>query len=194
MIMKKTLMYSLFGAALLPVAASAHTGVGMTAGFGAGFTHPLLGLDHLLAMLAVGLWAAQQGGRALWSVPAAFVIMMIGGGALAVAGIAMPFVESGIVLSVLVLGLLIAAAIKFPLWAGSALVAVFAVFHGHAHGAEMPLQAGAALYTAGFALVTALLHGLGIAAGLALRHWNVANLARVAGGIIALSGVYLAFA
>ena len=179
---------------LLPLSALAHTGVGHTSGIGAGFGHPLGGLDHLLAMLAVGLWAAQMGGRALWLVPSAFVGVMLVGGGLAVSGIQLPFVEQGIIASVLVLGLLIAVAFKLPPLTSALVVGSFALFHGFAHGAEMPLAAGAASYTFGFALGTALIHVTGAAGGLLLHRLKVANLVRLAGGAIALSGLYLAVA
>ena len=178
----------------LPTLAFAHTGVGATTGFGSGFAHPFGGFDHLLAMLAVGLWAAQMGDRALWAVPAAFVALMIFGGVLAVAGIHVPYVEGGILVSVLVLGILIAAAFKFPLMISASIVGVFALFHGHAHGAEMPLVAGAISYSLGFALATALLHAAGIVGGMMLQKMNVEKVVRYAGAAIAVGGVYLALA
>ena len=122
---------------LAPTLAHAHTGVGDTSGFAHGFGHPLTGLDHLLAMIAVGLWAAQIGGRALWAVPLTFVSIMAVGGALGIAGVPVPFVEQGIATSVLLLGLLIAFAVRMPLGFSVPLVALFAICHGHAHGAEM---------------------------------------------------------
>lgn len=186
---------SLLAALLLaPATVLAHTGAGSTAGFGSGFLHPIGGLDHLLAMIAVGLWAAQAGGRAIWTVPTAFVSVMILCGALGMAGIALPHVETGIVLSVLVLGVLIAVAVRLPVVAAAAIVGLFAVFHGHAHGAEMPLGAGAFAYSAGFALATALLHGAGIGLGMAIRRFSVEPLTRFAGVAIAVSGVWLAVA
>jgi urease accessory protein len=195
--MKKGLHFSLLAAgvmALVPMVAFAHTGVGGTTGFAAGFSHPFGGMDHLLAMVAVGLWAAQMGGRALWVVPTAFVSLMLLGGGLAVAGVHVPYVEGGILVSVLVLGVLIAAAFKFPLAVSALLVGVFAIFHGHAHGSEMPLAMGAVSYSLGFALATALLHGLGMVGGVALQRLNTEKVVRYAGGVIALGGVYLAVA
>jgi urease accessory protein len=176
---------------LFPVAASAHTVTGGASGFATGFAHPLGGVDHLLAMLAVGLWAAQLGGRALWLVPTAFVGMMLAGGALGMLHIGVPFVEQGILASLVVLGVLIASAFRLPATAGALLVAVFALFHGHAHGSEMPLSANGLSFAAGFMLATTLLHGTGIALGLALKRFDAARMARVAGGAIALSGLYL---
>jgi urease accessory protein len=174
--------------------AFAHTGVGDTSGFVHGFSHPLGGLDHVLAMVAVGLYAAMIGGRALWAVPTTFVTVMAVGGALGVAGYALPYTEIGIALSVIVLGLAVAFRIGLPTLAAMALVGFFAIFHGHAHGAEMPRDLSGTEYAAGFMLATALLHsvgiGLGIAAGrLAERGgWRVAQ---VAGGAMALAGVAL---
>lgn len=171
-------------------AALAHTGVGSTNGFMSGFAHPLFGLDHLLAMIAVGLWAAQQGGRALWLVPCTFVVVMVLGGLLAHLGIGLPAVEMGIGLSVAVLGLAVATNLKLPVILGMALVAVFAVFHGHAHGAEMPENASGLAYGLGFALATALLHLTGI--GLAWAGSYASRVTtRVAGGIITALGVVL---
>ena len=136
-----------------------------TASFGAGLVHPLGGLDHILAMLAVGLWVAQLGGRARWMAPATFIGVMTLGGALGLAHVSLPFVEQGILLSVLVLGVLIAAAVRLPLVASAAIVGLFALCHGFAHGAEMPDTAAGFTYGAGFALATALLHGSGLLAG-----------------------------
>ena len=176
----------------LPVIALAHTGIGETAGFMHGFTHPIGGADHLLAMTAVGLWAAQIGGRALWAVPFAFVAAMILGGTLGFSGVLLPFIEEGILISVLILGVLIAGAFKLPLTYSVLVVGFFAIFHGYAHGAEMPLSTGAASYTAGFALATAALHLAGMGLGIVLQKANLQTVSRLAGSAIALSGVYLA--
>ncbi|MDA0218330.1 MAG: HupE/UreJ family protein [Proteobacteria bacterium] len=172
--------------------AFAHTGVGPHGGLAAGFTHPLLGLDHLLAMIAVGLFAAARGGKALWLVPLAFVAMMAGGGALAMAGIQVPMVELGIALSVVVLGAAVALRLSLPVAGAMALVGAFALFHGHAHGAEIPAGASALTYAAGFVAATAMLHGIGIAIGMAAGYgsrrtgqWAV----RSAGSVMALAGV-----
>ena len=179
---------------LVPLAAFAHTGAGATTGFAAGFVHPFSGVDHLLAMLAVGLWAAQLGGRALWAVPATFVTVMLLGAGLAILSAPVPLVEAGILTSVLVLGALVATAFPLPLAAGALLVGVFALFHGHAHGSEMPLSAAGLVYSAGFAIATALLHLVGMAAGIAVQRLNRQTLARFAGGAIAAGGLYLAIA
>jgi urease accessory protein len=149
--------------------AAAHTGSHGVTGFVSGLTHPLSGLDHLLAMIAIGLWAAQQGGRALWAVPAAFLGAMLAGGGLALAGLSLPHVETGIAVSVLVLGLLVATRRQWAVVAGIVVAAGFAVFHGHAHGLEMPQAASPALYALGFVLATAVLHGAGIAGSLCGR-------------------------
>ena len=146
----------------------------------------------MLAMVAVGLWAAQMGGRAVWAIPAAFVTLMVGGGMLGISGIPLPFVEQGILASVLILGVLIAGACRLPVVAGALVVGCFAVFHGHAHGAEMPSAMGAISYSLGFALATALLHAGGIAGGMALKVLCNEKVTRFAGVAITLGGVYLA--
>ncbi|MGD8673392.1 MAG: HupE/UreJ family protein [Thiogranum sp.] len=179
---------------LLPVSAFAHPLAGPATGFAAGFVHPLSGIDHLLAMVAVGLWAAQLGGRALWVVPATFVAVMLAGAALGMYGAPVPFVEAGILTSVLVLGVLVATAMRLPVAAGALLVGVFALFHGHAHGSEMPLSVAGMAYSAGFAAATALLHASGMATGIAVQKLNMQKLARLAGGAIAVGGLYLAVA
>ncbi len=175
--------------ALLTSSAQAHTGLGGADGLTAGFMHPILGPDHVLAMVAVGLFAALLGGRALWAVPAAFVGMMLVGGALGLRGFAVPAVETGIGASVVVIGAAIALGWRWPVPAAMALVGAFAVFHGHAHGAEMDAAHGALLYSLGFALATAVLHGAGIGLGLLASR---PGLVRAAGAAIALAGVVLA--
>lgn len=189
--MRKALPLAL-AAALLPTVALAHTGVGDTAGFLHGFEHPIGGLDHILAMVAVGVFAYVLGGRALWLVPAAFVGMMIVGFALGVAQVDVPFVELGIALSSVVIGGAAALGRPMPVGVAMALVGVFAVFHGHAHGAEMPETAGGLTYAAGFIAATALLHAAGIAlafgaASLIGRYGR--TVARAAGAVFALGGV-----
>ena len=168
--------------------ALAHTGVGAVHGFGAGLMHPLFGVDHVLAMVAVGLWAGLTGGRARFAYPLAFVGMMVLAGLWGMSGSSLPGVEIGIAVSVVVLGLAIALRATPPLAAGAAACAIFAVFHGHAHGAELPQGASGLGYALGFVLATAALHGagLGLAGLLAAR---APLLARVAGGGLALAGV-----
>jgi urease accessory protein len=177
---------------LLPTAALAHPGHGATPDVLHGFLHPLSGLDHILAMVAVGLFAVQLGGRALWLVPASFVAVMAAAGLAGMAGIDIPHVEAGIALSVLVLGAVIALQIDMPLAAAMGLVGFFAVFHGHAHGAEMPETMSGFAYGAGFLAATACLHGLGIAAGLMIGRSALARrLTQVGGAAAALVGAAL---
>ena len=173
-------------------AAFAHPGHGDAAGFTHGFLHPLGGLDHVLAMVAVGLFAAHLGGRALWAVPAAFVAAMALGGTLGMAGAALPFVETGIAVSVIVLGVAVALRVSVPTLVAMGLVGFFAVFHGYAHGAEMPADGSGASYAAGFLAATALLHAAGIALGIAVaRLGEIAGrrTVQLAGGAMALAGV-----
>jgi urease accessory protein len=149
-------------------------------------------LDHLLAMIAVGLWAAQMGGRALWAVPTAFVAVMALGGALGMGGVGLPFVEQGILLSVVALGVLIAAAVtKMPLVASASVVGLFALFHGHAHGTEMPADTSGLFYGIGFAVSTALLHAAGIGLGFGMKKIANENWVRAAGAAVVVAGVCL---
>jgi urease accessory protein len=180
--------------ALVAGPALAHTGAGGVSGLAAGFSHPIGGLDHVLAMVAVGILAAQLGGRAIWLVPAAFVAAMAAGGLLGVTGVAVPFVEQGIAGSVVILGFVIALGRRMPVAAAMAMAGALAVFHGHAHGAEMPVDASSLAYGAGFALATALLHAAGVGLGMGARKIGevFAPIAvRVAGAAIAASGVAL---
>ena len=184
-------------AALVALAASpahAHPQVGAAAdGLVLGALHPVLGADHLLAMVAVGLWAAQRGGRSTWVLPLAFVGTMIVGALLGASGVALPGVEQGILLSVLLLGALVAAAATAPAAVGALVVAAFALLHGHAHGGEMPATASGIAYGAGLALATATLHAAAVIAALALRRRAVGAVAlRVAGAAIGLGGLALA--
>jgi urease accessory protein len=184
--MKHTRTLALAALSLFAGTAAAHTGDHGGTGFAGGLAHPFMGLDHLLAMLAIGVWAAQQGGRALWAVPAAFVGAMLLGGAVGLAGWTLPQVETAIALSVLLLGLLISYRRQWSVAAGMAIAAVFSVFHGYAHALEMPLGAAPWLYAAGFALATAVLHGAGIVGGHLGGRWM-----RLAGVAIAASGLAL---
>jgi urease accessory protein len=169
--------------------AFAHAGVGSTASFAAGVAHPLGGLDHIAVMVAVGLWAALKGNRALWVWPATFVGVMLIGGALGLAHVPVPFVEPAILASVVALGLLVALAVDLPLWVGAAAIAVFAIFHGHAHGSEVAENVGGVEYMAGFALATATLHAVGVAP--ALIRLNIRQVVRFGGVACALIGVAL---
>lgn len=179
----------------LPAAVWAHTGVGPTSGLLHGFLHPLGGLDHVLAMVAVGLFAWLLQGRALWLVPLAFVGAMAAAGVLGALGPELPFIETGIALSIVVLGSLVAIGRGLPLIAAMAVVMLFAVFHGHAHGAEMPAMTSAAGYGLGFVLASALLHGIGLAIGSGLaRVGRRTAWARACGVAIALAGIAILFA
>lgn len=182
----------LAGLALLlcPALVHAHSGgPGHTHGFESGLAHPLTGLDHLCAMFAVGLWAAQRGGRALWLVPLTFVTVMGLGGWLATTGLQLPLVAQGAAASVFVLGVLIAAALRLPLAASAALVGFFAVFHGFAHGAETASSASGFTFAGGMMLTTAALHLSGIGIGLLVRQQTDTRLFRYAGGAIAAGGI-----
>jgi urease accessory protein len=173
-VMKKSSIIGALAALLATASASpalAHTGAGFLgdSGLAAGFLHPLLGLDHLLAMLGVGIWGAQLGGRAAWAVPACFVTVMVAGATLSVGGAPLPLVELGIGGSVLVIGGLIALGARLPLAPAMGLVGLFALFHGHAHGTELPGFAHPAAYGAGFVLATVLLHAAGFGTADLLR-------------------------
>ncbi len=174
--------------ALSATAAQAHTG-DHGAGFGAGFGHPLGGLDHLLAMVAVGLWAAQSGGRRLWATPAVFLTALALGALGALAGLPLPLVEPGIIGSVIVLGVLVALGARLPTWAGLTLVGVFALCHGQAHGAELPATADALGYVLGFMAAALVLHVAGALPVLATRlpRW----LPRAGGAAMAAAGLAL---
>jgi len=172
-------------------AAQAHFVAAHGAGFSAGFAHPFGGVDHLLAMLAVGLWASELGGRARWVVPLSFVAALVAGASLAVSAVPMPRVELGIAGSVALLGLLVGTAWRMPVWTGMVPVALFALFHGHAHGSELPQAASATAYAAGFVLATATLLGAGVLLGqLVSRRYGLLPL-RAAGAVIASVGVLL---
>ena len=174
---------------LIATAAAAHTGDATGAGFVTGFMHPILGWDHVAAMVAVGLWGAFLGAPAIWVLPIAFPLVMAFGGALGVAGVPLPGIETGIALSALVIGLAVALALRPPLWVAALIVAVFAIFHGHAHGTEMPGAANPLAYAAGFVIATGLLHLAGIAFGLLAVRPACRIAVRTAGGVIALGGL-----
>ncbi|HEY5892197.1 MAG TPA: HupE/UreJ family protein [Chthoniobacterales bacterium] len=178
---------------LAPSLAQAHPGHGAHTHFLDGFAHPINGLDHILAMIAVGIFAVQRGGRAIWAVPAAFVTAMAFGGILGMSHFTLPMVETGILLSVPVLGILIALVLakKLPLWVGILTVATSAIFHGYAHGAEMPVHASGFQFAAGFLIATAALHASGIAFGLLVGRFGQIQLIRVAGASIAVLGAGL---
>lgn len=181
--------------AALPSPAAAHVLGGPMGGFGSGFGHPLAGFDHFLAMLAVGLWGAQMGGRAVWSLPATFPLIMCIGGVAGMLGL-MPdeTIRIAIAISLVVLGGVIAARWVAPEWAALIIVAFFAIFHGYPHG-QLTLRAtDPAAFTVGFVVSTGAIHILGIAVGLGLnRVWN-GNLVRALGGVISAAGIYFLLA
>lgn len=158
--------------------------------FIAGLAHPVSGADHVLAMVAIGLWGVIAGGRAVWAWPAAFVAMVLMGFATAICGLQVPLVEPAIAASIVVLGLLVALAVRAPLWLGAVIAGLFAFFHGHAHGTEAA-TAGVGLfaYASGFSLTTAALHALGIGAGLLIARLAGEPLLRATGGLVAISGL-----
>jgi urease accessory protein len=173
--------------------AFAHIGEGVGGGLAAGFTHPLLGPDHLLAMVSVGIWGAQLGTPAIWMLPIGFPLIMAVGGALGVAGIPLPATELLIALSVLTLGLMIARAERLPVAAAFVIVAIFAVAHGHAHGVELPKSADALAFSVGFVVATGMLHATGILIGLLIK-WPAGAMAiRCLGSLVALAGAYFIF-
>ncbi len=168
----------------------AHIGVGHTNSFASGIAHPLYGIDHVLAMLAVGMWSVLVGGRAIWVWPMAFVATMLAGFAAASGGLQIPFVEPAIWSSVIVLGLLIALAIKAPVWLGGAMTGLFAFFHGHVHGTEA-ISGNLIPYAAGFSLATAGLLAAGICLGVFAER-SIGKVAlRAMGGLTALVGIAL---
>jgi urease accessory protein len=174
--------------------ALAHTGAGPAHDLAHGFLHPFGGLDHILAMVAVGLYAAQLGGRSLWLLPAAFVATMILGGLLGWAGVPLPMVEQGIGVSVVAMGIAIALGLRLPVVAATAPVALFALAHGHAHGGEATQLASFMSYAAGFVAATVALHAAGIAAGLGLDRLGAlpaAVVKRAAGAAGALAGIVI---
>lgn len=184
--MKSKLVFAVLS---LVCAGSALAHPGHADGAMAGLMHPLTGLDHILAMLAVGLWGAQLGGRAQWLLPASFVAFLAAGGALGMSGASLPLVEAGIVTSVLLLGLLIGFSVRLQAPAAALVVGVFALFHGYAHGTEMPAMGSAWMYGLGFVAASASLHVAGLAMGRVLR--SDSRWLRAGGAAISLAGVGL---
>jgi urease accessory protein len=168
----------------------AHSDAGsIGGGFMSGFLHPMLGLDHVVAMVAVGLWGVFLGRPAIWILPVVFPLVMAFGGALGVVGVPIPYIETGIALSGLVLGLAVAFAVRPPIWVAAVLVGAFAIFHGHAHGTELPNAANPLIYSIGFVIGTGLLHLVGIAFG-ELTRWSWGKyVVRSGGVVIALVGL-----
>lgn len=176
----------------LPGTALAHTGADDTTGFAHGFVHPIGGIDHVLVMVSIGLYATFLGGRALWLVPATFVAVMALAGAFGAAGYVLPHAEAGIALSVILLGLGVALRVALPVLTAIMLAALFAIFHGHQHGAEMPSEVSGLAYATGFMLSTALLHLAGIAVGVLaarLADRGGRRAVQAAGGAMAVAGI-----
>lgn len=192
MIRRETLSHALL--ALLPLSlvagpALAHVEKGEAAGFVAGLHHPISGLDHVIAMVSVGLWGAQLGAPAVWLLPVTFPLVMAIGGFLGLIGVPLPGVEIGIALSAILLGFAVAREARPPLAIAAALVGIFAIFHGHAHGTELPPGQSGLLYSIGFVIATGLLHATGITIGLVHR-WPLGRAAiRCAGAAVAVLGV-----
>lgn len=191
--MSQSAIRPVIAAVLLMMAAAApalaHTGDGYGGGFVAGFTHPILGWDHVAAMVAVGLWGAFLGAPAIWILPVVFPLVMAFGAVAGILGIPIPAIETGIAASALVLGVMIVFAVKPPIWLCAVIVGAFAIIHGYAHGTELPSTVNAFAYAVGFVISTGLLHLIGIAFGLLVR-WPAGQLAvRGVGGLIAFAGI-----
>lgn len=178
------------GLLLLPVSAMAHVQGGEVIGIISGIKHPVSGLDHVLAMIAVGLWGAQLGAPAIWLLPVIFPMVMAFGGLLGLMGVNLPGIEIGIALSAIVLGIAVFREVRLQLWLAAVMVGFFAIFHGYAHGAELPPGGNGLLYSIGFVVTTGLLHATGIAIGV-IHRWSAGRMAlRAAGGGVALAGVF----
>lgn len=178
--------------AIGPTVVFAHTDVSEAHDLLHGFMHPISGLDHVLAMIAVGVFAAQLGGRALWALPASFVAMMAAAGACGMTGLALRYTEFGIAMSLVVLGAVIAFNVRLPMAMAAALIALFAVFHGYAHGMEMPESLSGIAFGSGFILATSLLHGVGVGLGFGVKHVGTERgrpLAQTAGAVVVLVGL-----
>lgn len=189
--MKRWKFHAVLGAAMLafvPAIASAHQETGQATGFLSGFMHPISGFDHVLAMVAVGLWGAVLGSPAIWVLPVAFPVVMAFGGLMGLLGIPVPGVEIGIAVSAIVLGAMVLAQLRPPLWLAATLVAFFAIFHGHAHGTELPAGADGLLYSLGFVVATGFLHACGIGIGV-IQRWRPGQvMLRAAGAGVAAAG------
>jgi urease accessory protein len=175
---------------LCPLTVFAHQRGGEVIGFASGFWHPISGIDHILAMVAVGMWGAQLGAPAIWVLPVVFPMVMALGGTMGLMGVKLPGIELCIALSALALGFAVFREARPKLWISATIVGVFAIAHGHAHGTELPLGASGVLYSIGFVMATGLLHALGIGIGLVHR-WTAGRVAlRVAGAVVAMGGVF----
>ncbi len=170
--------------------AFAHVSRGEAGGFTTGFRHPLSGLDHILAMVAVGLWGAQLGAPAIWVLPVAFPMVMAFGGMLGLMGIPLPGIEYGIAASAILLGLAVLLELRPPIAIAACLVAIFAIFHGHAHGTELPPGQSGMLYSMGFVIATGCLHGVGISIGTVHRWSWGQKFLRLAGGAVMCGGMF----
>ena len=179
--------------AVAPSSALAHSEGGISGGFVSGFVHPIVGWDHVVAMVAVGLWGAFLGAPAIWLLPVVFPLVMAFGAVLGIVGIPIPAVEVGIAGSAVVLGLLILCKARLPLAAAAVVVAAFAIFHGYAHGTELPEAANPAAYAVGFVIATGLLHLAGIAFGLLVRWPRGVYAVQAGGGVISLVGLAFLF-
>ena len=179
-----------FALAVVPATTLAHQETGQAAGFLAGLAHPVSGIDHVLAMIAVGLWGAVLGPPAIWVLPVAFPLVMAVGGLMGLLGFPLPGVEVGIAVSAIVLGAMVLAEVRPPLWLAAVIVAFFAIFHGHAHGRELPDGTSALLYSLGFVVATGLLHAVGILLGAAHRWAGGRRVVQAAGGGVALAGLF----
>jgi urease accessory protein len=173
---------------LWPTSAFAHILGDQAGGFISGFEHPISGLDHIVAMVSVGLWGAQLGAPAIWLLPVTFPIVMAFGGMLGLMGVPLPGTEIGIALSAIGLGAMVATEARPPLWIAAALVGFFAIFHGHAHGTELPPDESGVLYSIGFVVATGMLHLTGIGIGL-IHRWKAGEVTlRLAGAGVAVTG------
>ena len=189
-ILKWMLMISAFAA---PANTWAHIVAGEAGGFLSGVKHPVSGLDHVLAMIAVGLWGAQLGAPAIWLLPVVFPMVMALGAMMGLLGIPLPGIEIGIALSALVLGTMVMTEKRPPIWIAAVIVGFFAIFHGHAHGTELPAGQSGMLYSMGFVMATGCLHGVGITISL-IHRWTAGRLIlRIAGGTVAVAGMYFLF-
>ncbi|MDX1814726.1 MAG: HupE/UreJ family protein [Thermodesulfobacteriota bacterium] len=175
---------------LVPATVFAHQETGSITGIVSGLKHPVSGMDHVLAMISVGLWGAQLGAPAVWLLPVAFPMVMAFGGMLGLMGTSLPGIEIGIAVSAIALGAMIVTESRPPLWIAAALVGFFAIFHGHAHGTELPAGSSGLLYSIGFVAATGMLHGVGIAMGLVHRFRGGRLAVRAAGAVVSAAGVF----
>ena len=185
--------FVLLAAVAAPSSAWAHIQAGEAGGFVSGFHHPISGWDHVLAMVAVGLWGSQLGAPAIWLLPVTFPMVMALGGMMGLLGIPLPGVEFGIAFSAIMLGAMVLAEKRPPLWVAAVIVGIFAIFHGHAHGTELPAGQSGLLYSMGFVMATGCLHGVGIGIGLVHRWAAGRVILRVAGATVAVAGIFFLY-